>query len=100
MMRRSRVAILADPGGPVLDGVLPAFVFVVQELRSSPTLVGRCWLLAEVKVSMSFDKLRSSPTLVGRCWLLAEVKVSMSFDKLRSSPTLVGRCWLSTGPSR
>ena len=80
----------------MLDGVLPASVFFVQELRSSPTLVGRCWLLAEVKVSMSFDKLRSSPTLVGRCWLLAEVKVSMSFDKLRSSPTLVGRC--SDGP--
>ena len=41
---RVAVAILTDPGGPVLECAEPPHRRPVQVLRSSPTPEGRCWL--------------------------------------------------------
>ena len=65
----SAVAILTDPGGPVLVRAgAPADDGHPSRLRSlRPTLVGRCWARRCTCSRNPRTALRSSPTLVGRC---------------------------------
>ena len=63
------VAILADPGGPVLGAARrPGGTAQADRLRSSPTPEGRCWLAMATSAAATATVLRSSPTPEGRCW--------------------------------
>ncbi len=61
------VAILTDPGGPVLLPTIADVRAVESELRSSPTLEGRCCPPLLSLHAVEHLRLRSSPTLEGRC---------------------------------
>ncbi len=118
----SRVAILTDPGGPVLLATTTD-AYTGQWLRSSPTLEGRCcggcvdvgehqgcgyeeeaccdphrpWRAGAAArryadETVGRSQLRSSPTLEGRCCMGWKTSAVKRLPRLRSSPTLEGRC--------
>ena len=92
-----RVAILADPGGPVLAGLLaddtgPVAGVAILADPGGPVLA----LPGPSSGGGHTGWLRSSPTPEGRCWL-AGWRAGRSPCQswlLRSSPTPEGRCWL------
>ena len=110
-----RVAILTDPGGPVLArppvgwqrspgscdphrpsragaGAGRELRRVMPRLRSSPTLSGRCW--PEPHRSMRRDRVAILTDPLGPVLGLRSSGCRRSVSQLlRSSPTLSGRCW-------
>src|SRR6266540_2851611 len=94
------VAILTDPGGPVLLAMDDATKAYLDELRSSPTLEGRCCCARSLagsprqrRVAILTDP--GGPVLHA-AW---EQRGSRTASVLRSSPTLEGRCCSAASPT-
>ena len=89
------VAILTDPGGPVLPEWSNTGVIAIHPLRSSPTPEGRCCLLLDIdpaelaRVAILTDP--GGPVLPS-----SEGWPSGGGPPLRSSPTPEGRCCVLT----
>ena len=89
-LRGTAVAILTDPGGPVLHPPLPQ-VARGQELRSSPTPEGRC--CREYRRDVHVDSSCCDPHRPRRAGAaLLIIMPAKNSWWLRSSPTPEGRC--------